>query len=438
MITRATTLSASLFILFLTLLTGKMNAQCDCLLNEDTESPALTGLPYPGTMGTNACMVNAETAVPFSATDAVQGYTDNCSVILTSTLTGTSVTGTDCNWTVTYTFTVFDDCLNPLPGQTYSNTGSDQTAPTLTGVPFAGTTGTNACLVDAETAAPFSSVAAITGYSDNCGATVTATLTGTSVAGTDCSWTITYTFTILDECLNSLSGQTYANTGGDLTAPTGTSTASTTGTNACMTAAAGLFAFDEVAAAGGYTDNCLGSVTAVETGTEVVSGTDCAWAVTYTFSVQDACGNILPGQTYTHTGSDQTAPTLTGVPFAGTTGTNACMADAATAAPFSGASAIIGYSDNCGATVTATLTGTAVTGTNCSWTVTYTFTILDACSNPLPGQTYANTGGDLTAPTGTSTASTTGTNACMTAAAGCLLLMQWQQQEDTLIFVAVP
>ncbi|MBK9985108.1 MAG: hypothetical protein IPP15_22585 [Saprospiraceae bacterium] len=170
------------------------------------------------------------------------------------------------------------------------------------------------------------------------------------------------------------------------------------GTNSCMATAGGLFAFDAVAAAGGYTDNCLGSVTAVETGTEVVTGTDCAWIVTYTFSVQDACGNILPGQTYTHTGSDQTAPTLTGVPFAGTTGTNACMANAATAAPFIGASAILGYTDNCLGVVTATLTGTAVTGTDCSWTVTYTFTILDECLNSFPGQTYANTGSDLTAP----------------------------------------
>jgi len=48
----------------------------------------------------------------------------------------------------------------------------------------------------------------------------------------------------------------------DLTAPTGVSTAGSTGADACLSAAAGLYAFDALAAAGGYTDNCGGSVTA--------------------------------------------------------------------------------------------------------------------------------------------------------------------------------
>ena len=54
--------------------------------------------------------------------------------------------------------------------------------------------------------------------------------------------------------------------------------------------------------------------------------------MTYTFTVSDACGNDLAGQTYSNTGSDQTAPTLTGVAYPGTTGTDACFAGAAAAA----------------------------------------------------------------------------------------------------------
>ncbi|MBK9985109.1 MAG: hypothetical protein IPP15_22590 [Saprospiraceae bacterium] len=346
----------------------------------------------------------------FDAVAAAGGYTDICGGAVTAVETGTEVvTGTDCAWTVTYTFSVLDACGNILTGQTYTHTGSDLTAPTLTGVPFAGTTGTNACMANAATAAPFSGASAILGYTDNCGAAVSATLTGTSVAGTNCSWTVTYTFTILDECLNSLPGQTYANTGSDQTAPTGASTAGSVGTNSCMATAGGLFAFDAVVAAGGYTDNCLGSVTAVETGTEVVTGTDCAWTVTYTFSVQDACGNILPGQTYTHTGSDQTAPT--GASTAGSVGTNSCMATAGGLFAFDAVAAAGGYTDNCLGSVTAVETGTeVVTGTDCAWTVTYTFSVQDACGN-VSGQTYS-TGSDQTAPTA-STAGSVGTNSCM-------------------------
>ncbi|MCX6306916.1 MAG: hypothetical protein NT040_18270 [Bacteroidetes bacterium] len=71
---------------------------------------------------------------------------------------------------------------------------------------------------------------------------------------------------------------------------------------------------------------------------------------------------------------------------------------AATVPPFSPANAILGYSDNCGVAVTATLTGTATTGTDCNWAVTYTYTVKDACNNPLANQTYSHSGNDQTAP----------------------------------------
>src|SRR6185295_17076534 len=144
------------------------------------------------------------TAAPFSAIYAKQGYTDNCGGAVTATLTNTAVTGTDCAWTVTYTFTVKDPCNNALTSQSYSNKGSDQTAPTLTGAPYPGTTGTNACMANAATTAPFSAANAIQGYTDNCGGAVTATLTNTVVTGTDCAWTVTYTFTVKDPCNNAL------------------------------------------------------------------------------------------------------------------------------------------------------------------------------------------------------------------------------------------
>jgi hypothetical protein len=185
----------------------------------DQTAPTLTGSPYAGTTGTNSCKANATTAAPFSAANAIQGYADNCGGAVTATLTNTAVTGTDCAWTVTYTFTVKDACNNPLASQTYSNKGSDQTAPTLTGSPYAGTTGTNSCKANAATAAPFSAANAIQGYTDNCGGTVTPTLTNTSVTGSDAGWTVTYTFSIKDVCNNTLASQTYSNTGSDQTAP---------------------------------------------------------------------------------------------------------------------------------------------------------------------------------------------------------------------------
>src|SRR5690606_31612027 len=298
----------------------------------------------------------------------------------------------------------------------YSNSGSDQTAPTLTGAAYAGITGVNACMANAATAAPFNAALATQGYTDNCYGTVTATLTDTNVTGTDCAWEVTYTFTITDACGNALENQTYTNSGSDQTAPalTGTGYRGQTGINACMPTVAGAAAeFDADAAAQGYTDNCGGDLTITLENTEV-TGTNCEWEITYTFTVTDVCGNSLSNQTNRNTGSDQTAPTLTGAAYAGVTGVNACMANAATAAPFNANFAVQGYTDNCGGAVTATLTDTNVTGTDCEWTVTYTFTITDACGNALTNQSYSNSGSDQTAPalTGTPYAGQTGINAC--------------------------
>ncbi|HOI48089.1 MAG TPA: Ig-like domain-containing protein, partial [Prolixibacteraceae bacterium] len=100
---------------------GTANCSFTVTVN-DNEAPKLTSLKFPGTSGTNACKTDAVTAAPFSATDATQGYTDNCSSSVIVELTDTEVTGTDCNWTVTYTFSVKDEKNNVLTGQTYSNT----------------------------------------------------------------------------------------------------------------------------------------------------------------------------------------------------------------------------------------------------------------------------------------------------------------------------
>ena len=106
----------------------------------------------------------------------------------------------------------------------------------------------------------------------------------------------------------------YVVTIADQTAPTGTAPAGTTNINACFidatTLPTGTPSFDAIAAASGYTDNCGGSVTATLTGT-LIEGDDCGWTVTYTFTVEDACGNELTGQTIEHSGRDQTAPEFT-------------------------------------------------------------------------------------------------------------------------------
>jgi hypothetical protein len=171
----------------------------------DNTAPTLTTTPYPGTTATNACMANAATAAPFSAANAIQGYTDNCTAAVMATLTNTVVSGIDCAWTVTYTFTVTDGCGNTLPGQTYANTGSDQTPPSLTcpanvnGMPILGTCANIVTGINAT-------------YSDNCStATLTYARTGATISSGSGqasglsfnSGVTTVTYTATDGCGNS-------------------------------------------------------------------------------------------------------------------------------------------------------------------------------------------------------------------------------------------
>jgi len=150
---------------------------------------------------------------------------------------------------------------------------------------------------------------------DGCGGSIIISYSDSSTktnngSCTDNTYTITRTWTATDDCSSS-SNCTQIITVQDTTAPTGSTTAGSSGTNACFFDGVSQFSFDATAAADGYTDNCGGTVTAIQTIPNVsYNGTDCSWSVTFYFKVVDICGNELTGQTYSHSGPD--APQLDG------------------------------------------------------------------------------------------------------------------------------
>ncbi|MCH7399744.1 hypothetical protein MM236_17240, partial [Belliella sp. DSM 107340] len=116
--------------------------------------------------------------------------------------------------------------------------------------------------------------------------------------------TLTYTYQVADTCGNLLEDETITYSGSDQTAPTGTAPQGQVDVDACVSAAETAVPFDAAAVATNYTDNCAGAVTVTLTNTEL-TGNDCAWTLTYTYQVADTCGNLLEGETITHTGSNQ-------------------------------------------------------------------------------------------------------------------------------------
>jgi len=134
------------------------------------------------------------------------------------------------------------------------------------------------CAADAQTDYPFDAVAVAANYSDNCGGNVTVNLTGTNQSGDDCSWTLTYTYDVVDVCGNTLTGESITHTGSDQTAPTLVSG----GGNMTVTCDAIPDAMAPI-----YGDNCSTSGVTVTLVSETVNGD----TITRVWEAEDACGN---------------------------------------------------------------------------------------------------------------------------------------------------
>ena len=372
----------------------------------DNQPPVLIGEIPSGEANMNLCFDDRPAGPTIEEIKDL--FSDNCGVINVVKEADIDPDANDCEWSVTYTYTVTDASNNAAPSSvqiTYS--GGDKTAPELDGTLPIGAQNMNLCLSGAPAGPTALEIMAL--YTDNCG--VVNVVKSGSPTGTNCAWSVTYNYTIEDNCKNEADPVQITYSGSDQTAPSLTGTAySQSGTiNNCKpTQAAAEDMFDDAKALAGYTDNCSGALTVTRTAT-VVTGDDCQWTVEHTYTVKDACQNELTGQKYEEDGEDKTAPSLTGTAYSQVGKINSCKPDQAAAeALFDNAKAGAGYTDNCSGALTVTRTATVVTGDNCNWAVEHTYTLKDACQNELAGLTYKEDGWDKTAPTGTLPAAITG------------------------------
>lgn len=412
------------------------------------DETAPTGTAPAGTTDINACYIDGSTppvgAPAFNATTAAAGYTDNCGGPVTATLNSTSVTGDNCAWTLTYIFTVTDGCNNALTNQMIVHKGGDKTAPT--GTAPLNVSEINGCKpTQTEANNAFNATMAASGYSDGCvGNTVIASLVSADITGTNCSWTVTYTFNVTDNCGNTLTNQTYTRSGFDQTKPVFPALTDITITTedgaSCPGTAEISLVEDRVNpyVTGGqattytvhgtpqtvpttYSDACTPlenmKLYVWNLNTNVGNAADgCQRVMRITWRAEDECGNTRQ-QVQDIIIQDKTAPVLIDEAPVGTSEINACFIDANTppvGTPSFDAEALAAYyKDECGNTLEVHQTHFIVEGDNCSWTATYTYDVIDACGNSLEGQTISHSGGDKTPPTGTPPADITTAEGCM-------------------------
>ncbi|MBE0640768.1 MAG: hypothetical protein IH599_01950, partial [Bacteroidales bacterium] len=325
-------------------------------------------VPADITLYTDAnCSYSLAVAVTGDVTDEA----DNCTPVLDATFSDVSVPGCEGTEVVTRTWTLVDDCGNSLV-QTQVITVLDTTPPTFT-VPADITLYTDANC-------SYSLAVAVTGdvtdEDDNCTTVLDATYSDVSVPGCEGTEVVTRTWTLVDNCGNSLV-QTQVITVLDTTPPTFTVPADITiYTDAnCVYNALPAVTGDVT----DEDDNCTTVLNATYADVTVAGSCIGSFIITRTWTLVDACGNSLV-QTQVITVEDNTPPTFT-VPADITIYSDATCS-------YSTATAVTGdvtdEADNCTPVLDATFSDFTVPG-SClgSFIVTRTWTLVDDCGNSI-------------------------------------------------------
>jgi hypothetical protein len=364
---------------------GNSSTSSQTINVQDVTAPVISALPVPSS-------INCPSVPVFAVATASDACNSPINLTFTEATTAGSCAGT---YSVVRTWTAVDDCLNSSSASQVINV-VDDTPPAITGsIPPSNIQGCFASVAPP----PVTTLAALEALgisiSDGCSSDAELTVTNSTSSSGTCPIVVTRIYFVTDICGNSSSATAIYNIT-DTTPPSGAPPVGTFNSNLCAAFAQTTFPFNAETVAANYADNCGGLITITLTNTLFV-GDDCGWVLVYTFNVSDPCGNMLVAHSITHTGSDQTAPV--GIPPGTSTDNNACKSTATTTYPFDAVVASSGYTDNCGGMVTAQLTNTQVVGSDCSWAIIYTFSVLDPCNNVLANQQMVISGGDHTPPT---------------------------------------
>ena len=188
----------------------------------DQSAPQLGGTIPSDQDNLNFCI----SSIPDGPSEAeiVAQFTDNCTVLKPINVTKIATldpTSTDCDWTMTYTYFVADDC-----GLQYGEdikvvySGGDIEAPRLkkNRVIPAGDLNSELCFEEKPQGPTEEEIALL--FQDNCSTITAANVTKTGFSkGNNCKWMAEYTYVVTDDCNNSYPPFTIKYVGRDLTPP---------------------------------------------------------------------------------------------------------------------------------------------------------------------------------------------------------------------------
>jgi hypothetical protein len=274
------------------------SATCTVNVNViDNIAPALAGVPANTTVECDN--------VPAAA---VVTASDNCTAVLPVVYTETRING-NCisNYTLKRTWKTTDASGNQTSA-TQLITVQDTKAPTFTRPADVVLYKDASCAVDAS---PSGGGGDVTNETDNCSAAINSTYSDVVVNNCEGTYTITRTWSLVDNCGNAAADQVQTIIVKDNTAPTFTRPADIT-----IYTAANCSYDASVSATGDVTDEADNCSTGIQAGySDVVTNGSCAGTklITRTWHLVDNCGNAAADQVQLITVNDNTAPVITSV-----------------------------------------------------------------------------------------------------------------------------
>ncbi len=134
--------------------------------------------------------------------DVLALYEDDCGDVYIHAYDPVMTGNGDCNWSITYSWQVKDDCDNYADVVSVTYSGDDTTPPQLVGqLPPWYENGLDGCIDDAPLGPSDEEI--LDAYEDNCADDEDLTIHRVrKEAGTDCQWIVTWEITVEDQCGN--------------------------------------------------------------------------------------------------------------------------------------------------------------------------------------------------------------------------------------------
>ncbi len=393
---------------------------------DDTQPPVITGsLSSTAVEGCDAgaAPVAVTTVAGLEGLTGGITVTDDCTPDASLSVSHADVVTGICPVIITRTYTIIDACGN-FGNIIHTINVDDTQAPAVTGSLSATTVegcNTAAAPAAATSVAELELLAGGITITDACTPDASLTVSHSDISNGTCPVVITRTYTVNDECGNSVNIIHTINVD-DTQLPVVTGSLSESDIEGCAAGAAPA-AVTTVAAlealAGGITitDACIPDASLTVSHSDVVAGS-CPIIITRTYTVTDACGNATD-IIHTINVDDTQAPVVTGSLSASSI--EGCAAGAAPAAVTTVAAleALAGgitITDACIPDASLTVSHTDVVAGSCPVVITRTYTVTDACGNAVDIIHTINVD-DTQAPVVTGSLSVTPVEGCTVSAA---------------------